>query len=930
MKCITVILLFSAVLFGQIASFTTGQAARLVIGQETFTSQDTNSSDIIIGAPAGVAYCANTLLVADSNQVGALPSNNRVLVYSNLSSMLPAPTAQLKYNSKCPVCVGQANVVLGQPNFTSTVQPLTSTQNNLSSPAAVACDGVHVAVADTNNNRVLIWNHLPTVNDQPADVVVGQPNFTSFAPGIPASAKTLRGPQGVWIQNGKLYIADTQDNRVLIYNQIPTANNAAADLVLGQPNFTSAYTPSFNSVCCTTEGTVDLPIGASATSLFNPVSVTTDGTHLFVADLGYNRVLIWNSLPTVNQAPADVEIGQVDMTGVTPDNGYTIPADLSLGVANSDGIEFPILCTVSNGVDNNGNPTFPSVCNATLNFPRFAMAVGSSLVVADGGNDRVLIYNTIPTANAASADTIIGEIGGTVDQATDAVDSMSAPSQMAWDGTNLYVADIYNRRVTVYSLATTNLPYQAVRNAANLNVTAFATVTIGGTVASGNVVTITINNVAYNYTVKATDTLDDVVLGLVNSIQTSNSGTGDPNLMATADIATGTTDPEQVVLTALVPGVLGNQVAVSSTVTSGSTVTATASGANLSGGGDATNLAPGTVASVVAGPGTTLTDQTASANPSNGPLPTQLAGVQVYFNGIAAPIYMVSPTIINAQIPWEINDTTSINAYVRAVLGNGTIATTSPVAVTVVPANPGIYAQPGTNPSLGLVYHASSHATGLVSVDGSVNPGDIATITIRDRTYNYTVQAGDSLDSIRDNFIVLLNQDPEVTATAAGVFDRIILTALVAGPAGDNIPIGALASAGADVVMTAFTTSTCCAAVAGSLVTNNSPAVPNEFIYVIATGLGLPVLTDTNSPFIVTGVPYPAGGPVNQPQESVNAIASGSTADVLTATLMPGSVGQYIVLLHLNGSIATNQTTALTIAQDTYVSNIVYFPVVSQ
>jgi hypothetical protein len=132
------------------------------------------------------------------------------------------------------------------------------------------------------------------------------------------------------------------------------------------------------------------------------------------------------------------------------------------------------------------------------------------------------------------------------------------------------------------------------------------------------------------------------------------------------------------------------------------------------------------------------------------------------------------------------------------------------------------------------------------------------------------------------------------------------------------------------VVMTAFTTATCCAAVAGALVTVNSPAVPNEFIYVIATGLGLPVLTDTNSPFIVTGLPYPANGPVNQPQESVNAIASGSTADVLTATLMPGTVGQYIVLLHLNGSIATNQTTALTIAQDTYVSNIVYFPVVSQ
>jgi len=50
-------------------------------------------------------------------------------------------------------------------------------------------------------------------------------------------------PQGVWIQNGKLYVADTQNNRVLIYNSIPTANGAAADVVLGAPNFTTFVEP---------------------------------------------------------------------------------------------------------------------------------------------------------------------------------------------------------------------------------------------------------------------------------------------------------------------------------------------------------------------------------------------------------------------------------------------------------------------------------------------------------------------------------------------------------------------------------------------------------------------------------------------------------------------------------------------------------------
>ena len=40
---------------------------------------------------------------------------------------------------------------------------------------------------------------------------------------------------------------------------------------------------------------------AAANNMLTPVSVTSDGTHLFVTDLGYNRVLIWNNIPTTNQ-----------------------------------------------------------------------------------------------------------------------------------------------------------------------------------------------------------------------------------------------------------------------------------------------------------------------------------------------------------------------------------------------------------------------------------------------------------------------------------------------------------------------------------------------------------------------------------------------------------------------------------------------------
>jgi uncharacterized protein (TIGR03437 family) len=117
--------------------------------------------------------------------------------------------------------------------------------------------------------------------------------------------------------------------------------------------------------------------------------------------------------------------------------------------------------------------------------------------------------------------------------------------------------------------------------------------------------------------------------------------------------------------------------------------------------------------------------------------------------------------------------------------------------------------------------------------------------------------------------------------------------------------------------------------VANSPVTPQSPAIPGELVYVYATGLGVPLLNDANKGLIQTGIQYPVGGPVTTPASFMNSIAGGSTADVISATLLPGSVGLYQILLHLNPSLATDPYAQLTIAQDVYVSNIVTLPVVT-
>ena len=55
--------------------------------------------------------------------------------------------------------------------------------------------------------------------------------------------------------------------------------------------------------------------------------------------------------------------------------------------------------------------------------------------------------------------------------------------------------------------------------------------------------------------------------------------------------------------------------------------------------------------------------------------------------------------------------------------------------------------------------------------------------TIADeREYKYTVKKDDTLADIRDGLIEQINADEQVSASAAGVFTRIVLKAKIPGP----------------------------------------------------------------------------------------------------------------------------------------------------
>src|SRR5690606_18717120 len=91
----------------------------------------------------------------------------------------------------------------------------------LNNPQGVFSDGTRLFVADSGNHRVLIWNTMPSTTAD-ADRVIGQSSMTATganAGGI--SAATLSDPRSATYAAGKLWVADFGNKRVLSWDGIP-------------------------------------------------------------------------------------------------------------------------------------------------------------------------------------------------------------------------------------------------------------------------------------------------------------------------------------------------------------------------------------------------------------------------------------------------------------------------------------------------------------------------------------------------------------------------------------------------------------------------------------------------------------------------------------------------------------------------------------
>ena len=92
-------------------------------------------------------------------------------------------------------------------------------------------------------------------------------------------------------------------------------------------------------------------------------------------------------------------------------------------------------------------------------------------------------------------------------------------------------------------------------------------------------------------------------------------------------------------------------------------------------------------------------------------LPTILAGAQVTFDGLAAPLFMVSPGQINLQVPYELAGYPSAQVVVT-VAG----IASPPMTVTLAPASPGIFTVNAQDQNLAAVLNQDN------SVNSASNP----------------------------------------------------------------------------------------------------------------------------------------------------------------------------------------------------------------
>lgn len=323
--------------------FTTGQNADLMLSGAGFNNA---GGALLFNHPSGIASDGTRFLLCDR-------FNNRVLIWKTV------PTT---WNA-------QPDLVLGQTTFTGNNSGSSKGELNFPGNVSAGSNGV-VTVADTDNDRILVWKTFPSRNGQPADLSIDLPSVSPQ--GVPIR---YSWPWGVWTDGARLAAVATQGSSILFWNTLPVRDNQPPDYSITHQHF----------------GT--------------PRNISTDGsTYFFVGDHN-SRVngdkpgtFFWNSFPTLSNQPYSFYREGEWIKGTSLPDGRLVAGGIgSLYIWNSvptTSTQQPNL-TVTNPYYKNGDG--PDVVYS-----------GGRLYVNNYNGTNVQVYDSVPTSPTQYPDFALG------------------------------------------------------------------------------------------------------------------------------------------------------------------------------------------------------------------------------------------------------------------------------------------------------------------------------------------------------------------------------------------------------------------------------------------------------------------------------------------------------------------------------------------
>lgn len=415
----------------------------------------------------------NRLFISDQG-------NNRVLVH------------QLNVNNQ--IVDETADHVLGQADFTSSASG--TSQTAFDQPAGLAYDSQRdlLFVADSNNNRVLVFDTTSITNGEAAVHVIGQNDFTSSTSAT--TQNTLSGPWSIDYDevNQWLIVNDNFNYRILAYDVSVISNGMNASYVIGADDFVTAP-------CCNT-------LQPNRFFFLQDILVDENSRLLYATDSFNDRILVFDLASISNGMNASYVLGADDFTTagktITPEQDSTFGA-WGLAINSSD-----------------------------------------SLLYISDNDSRILVFDVSTITNGEAAMGVLGKASYTDDTFPAASQTAVSPYEKlvySQDANILYAASDTNMRVMAFefpNITTTSLASATLSQPYNTTITSSGTQgTTSFSVSSGSLpqgLSLSVGGAisgtptqlgTYNFTVTVTD--NNGVAGTYSDSQSYSLVVGEPD-----------------------------------------------------------------------------------------------------------------------------------------------------------------------------------------------------------------------------------------------------------------------------------------------------------------------------------------------------------------------------------------------------------------